>query len=85
MNIEKYIKYVENFSNKQITKLFNKIPRIEQQDMVINTIRIDVEEVGIERTMYRLKDYFNKEQIHTLMLTYLVKREYRLRKLQNTI
>ena len=53
--------------------------------MVINTIRIDVEEVGIERTMYRLKDYFNKEQIHTLMLTYLVKREYRLRKLQNTI
>ena len=85
MNIEKYIKYVENFSNKQITKLFNKIPRIEQQDMVINTIIIEVEEVGMERTMYSLKKYFNKEQIHTLMLTYLVKREYRLRKLQNTI
>jgi hypothetical protein len=85
MKIEKYIKYVENFSNKQITKLFNKIPRIEQQDMVINTIIIEVEEVGMERTMYSLKKYFNKEQIHTLMLTYLVKREYRLRKLQNTI
>ena len=85
MKIEKYIKYVENSSNKQITKLFNKIPRIEQQDMVINTIIIEVEEVGMERTMYSLKKYFNKEQIHTLMLTYLVKREYRLRKLQNTI
>ena len=85
MKIEKYIKYIENFSNKQITKLFNKIPRIEQQDMVINTIIIEVEEVGMERTMYSLKKYFNKEQIHTLMLTYLVKREYRLRKLQNTI